>query len=149
ILVALLAILWSSSELFRRLLKINDTINTNINWPLFFLIGGLSVLVFLLVARRSEYYSKLVFGLLILLIGSNYYRWINRNDSIYVSGAGQVASTLRVKGTSSITLLFKEIPHQSFFPQLTYYTNGWTLGWIGGKTSQSFSFDKADSLFSI
>jgi hypothetical protein len=81
------------------------------------------------------------------LIVSTFVRWQNRNEMTFIDGAEKVATTLRHNlSIHSLAVYHEDYPHESYVPQLNYYTEGWLLGWNKNRTSMTKTWNEIDSL---
>jgi hypothetical protein len=142
--VLLMAIAWSASEQVRLL------ITHRIEWGnITFRPAGIAIILIALVLSgmifrsvkdRSRYVAIVSF----LLVGIAVAHLFSEEEIVFENGASQIASVVLAPNTkNNIVVIHPDFPNEEYAPQLAYYADGWTLGWIPGKTSRSITWDSA------
>jgi 4-amino-4-deoxy-L-arabinose transferase-like glycosyltransferase len=143
---------WSGSELVRKAIRENSISSLN---PDYLFIVYLLILVvassFVFYKYKARFFNNVIlFTASLLLISIDYYRLGSRKEETYIDGAKESAKIL-ISNPSirSLTVYHNNVPHESFMPQLNYYTDGWLLGWNSSRYGKMKTLDEIDSLISI
>lgn len=140
--VLALAVLWSLSAQVRLLLKGVD---------FEFILPGtgsiaIATIVLAIIAglawqsrTRSELLYLILAGLFVL---SASVKVLNYKEEVFTDGARHIATTLGSQPTiTNLVSLHTSLPSDDLAPRLAYYTEGWTRGWIPGKTASALHWD--------
>jgi 4-amino-4-deoxy-L-arabinose transferase-like glycosyltransferase len=139
-----LAVAWSASEQVRML------VTHRLVWYEFHIpvIGIITVVIALAVAvffwRAIQGRTKYAIVFSTILLGIALANLFSEDESESIHGASQIGKVLLENPTkNNLVVIHRDFPSEEYAPQLAYYTNGWTLGWIPGKTSRTISWDSA------
>ncbi len=142
--VILMSIAWSASEQVRLL------ITHRIEWGnIIFRPPGIAIILIALIlsgiifrsVKDRSRYSTIVS---ILLVGIALAHLFSEEDLVFENGASQIASVVLGTNTkNNIVVIHPDFPNEEYAPQIAYYSKGWTLGWVPGKTSRSITWDSA------
>ncbi len=142
--ILLLAVGWSASEQVRLLLTGRFPSRDFIIEPAGVAAFGIIIMLGIAAMRFTKTKAKAEVGFSALLLAIAFTHIFSANENIYQNGAEQVAAIAENLPTRSrIVLIHEDFPNEQYAPQLAYYTNGWTLGWIPGKISQTITWDSA------
>ncbi len=142
VIALLLAVGWSGSEQIRLFVTHRIVWNDIIFKP----AGLITMLIALVLSvnafRIMEDRLRLATAFSILLLGIGVSHLCSEGNSVFENGASQVATIIAQPNMkTNLVLIHSGFPNEQFAPQLAYYTNGWTLGWIPGKTSHAITWD--------
>jgi hypothetical protein len=142
--VLLLAVAWSASEQVRLLITHrilwSNIIFRPVGLATFLIALILSGIIFHFVKDRSKYAA--IFS--ILLVGIALAHLFSEEEIVFENGASRVASiVLAPDAKNNMVVIHPDFPNEEYAPQLAYYADGWTLGWIPGKTTRTITWDSA------
>lgn len=141
---AVLAIAWSASEQVRLLLTHHLAWNDFIVRPLGMITTGFAVVLAAIGLARIKSRARYAIALSLLLLGLAFTHLLSEDAPVFEDGAAKVAALAAgLSSKSTMVVIHSDFPHELYAPQLAYYTGGWTLGWIPGKTSQTITWDSA------
>jgi 4-amino-4-deoxy-L-arabinose transferase-like glycosyltransferase len=140
----LLAVAWSASEQIR-LLVTHRMVWDEVQIPL---IGIVTVVIALATAayfwRSRQGRSKYAIVISTILLGIALANLFSEDESESIHGASLIMTVLSANlAKSDLVVIHSDFPSEQYAPQLAYYSKGWTLGWIPGKTSRAISWDSA------
>jgi 4-amino-4-deoxy-L-arabinose transferase-like glycosyltransferase len=140
----LMAMAWSASEQIRLLITHRivwgDIIFRPVGLICVLIALALSGIIFRYVKDRSRYAAIVS----ILLVGFAFAHLFSEEEIVFENGASQIASIVLAPNTkNNMVVIHADFPNEEHAPQLTYYTDGWNLGWIPGKTSRAITWDSA------
>jgi 4-amino-4-deoxy-L-arabinose transferase-like glycosyltransferase len=142
--VLLLSVAWSASEQVRLFLT-HRLIWDAIEVPLIGIViitmaVALAILVWRL--RLEQFRFAALFPMLLLGIALAHLWSDDKSENIH--GAPQIGTIISALPTKDdLVVIHNDFSHEEYAPQLAYYTGGWTLGWIPGKTSRAITWDSA------
>ena len=142
IVIALLAIAWSASVQVRLFLTHRLAWN-GIEIPS---VGIVTIIVSCILATVFWWFlgKRPVIIFSTILLGLALAHLFSDDQSESMQGAPQ-AATMLLSGSAknNLIVIHRNFPNEEYAPQLAYYTKGWTLGWIPGKTSRAITWDSA------
>ena len=151
-LLVIAALVWSSSELLRIGLRVGYLPQ----WPRPEIVLSCSLLFFFFLAiflLRSVPLAlqrntlRLIQCAASLILALGFTRIYATNDEAFNDGAVITANTLiSLKTVHSLTVYCDDYPHESYLPQLNYYTQGWLLGWDSTHIGYTETWSACDSL---
>ncbi len=149
LLLILFALVWTSSELIRN--SIRERYLTSLHLDYFMIIAILIVIsmIVLLLTKKFRLPEQTIVLLMasLIIIGGDFYRWSSRNNKTFIDGAEQVGNVLlHSPGIHHITAYYEDYPHESYLPQLNYYTDCWFIGWNNDRTGDTKAWSECDSL---
>ncbi len=145
--VLLLVIAYSSSEQVRLLFTHRIRWREFITVPQGLVAFGIAVTLGIAATMSSENHARISVGFSVLLLSLAFLHLFSTQEHVYQDGAESVASIATLlPEKSSILVIHPNFPNEKYAPQLAYYTHGWTLGWIPGKTSRTMTWDSSVSL---
>lgn len=148
----LFALVWSASELLRK--SIREHSMPSFHYDLFLIIGvaGFAVII---IALTYKYFSSSPQGIVmlfasVLFLSAAYFRLASRSNDTFIDGAEQVGQIVHnTYNIHSLIAYHDGYPHQSYLPQLNYYSEGWLLGWDSIRTGMTKTWTEIDSLINI
>jgi len=152
VLLLFIAVGWSGSELVRRGVR-EHVIPDLHSIYLFLAILFISLMILSWFLFKQFHLSSTVivlFTLSCFYISVDYYRWEMRERGTYFDGATETAGILLHTPEIHSLIAYQDgSAHESYLPQLNYYTNGWLLGWDSSKTGMTKTWAELDSLMRI
>lgn len=150
--VLLSALIWSSSELLRNSIKDFSIAAMQFDLSAMIITSLLTVILFTVLYKYFRYsvQNMVLFSASLLLLAFGYYRWGSRHNETFVDGAEEVGNILlHSSQIYSLTAYHDDFPHESYLPQLNYYTNAWLIGWDKTRTGAVKTWNELDSLITI
>ncbi len=142
--VTLCAMAWSMSEQLRLFVTHRVNWSQVVFFPQAIVCAMLGFALAILLWKKVKSPARFALAFSVLLLGLALGHVLSEHDSVYEDGAGQVAAIAAIQpGKPNLIVVHHNFPHEQYAPQLAYYTNGWTLGWLPGNTSQFLTWDSA------
>lgn len=140
--LVVIPVLYSISVQFRAWLR--DP-NIELISPPFWLLAAATLVMLMVIyfGRRQQPITQIVNIAVALLVVAAYVRTLGASPAVFDQGASEIAATLaNDPRITHLNILHSDVPHDSLAPQLAYYTNGWTAGWLHDR---SVSRETADT----
>ena len=142
--LVVLLIAWSASEQVRLLLTHRIQWSDVIARPAGIITIGIAVVLAGIALTRIKSTSRYAIAFCVILLGIALSHLLSQSDAVYENGAANISALVDSLSTkTTMVVIHPDFPHELYAPQLAFYTGGWTLGWIPGKTSRSITWDSA------
>jgi 4-amino-4-deoxy-L-arabinose transferase-like glycosyltransferase len=137
----IVATMWSLSTQFRLFVKGAEFEYIAARWdiavPLAIALVALIAFQLKQSSRSHVAFTGLV-GAIVIVAGT---RIIGYPPDLYNDGAKQIASKLLTRPkVTNLIVVHSGAPFDSLTPRLAYYTNGWTSGWVEGRSSEKLAW---------
>jgi 4-amino-4-deoxy-L-arabinose transferase-like glycosyltransferase len=142
--LTLFTVAWSASEQVRLLVTHRMLWNNTIFAPSGWIIVSIAFILSGIALHFAHDRMRFATAFVVILVGIAFAHLFSEGNFVFENGASQVATIIsHPSSKTNIVVIHYDFPNEEYAPQLAYYTCGWTLGWIPGKTSRTFTWDTA------
>jgi len=139
-----IAFAWSISEQVRLLATGRLRWNATAVLPETIIVLVITIIATSLILFKASVQTRYALGFCVLLLGVAIGHLISQQDAVFMLGARRTAAVaFSVPQKNTIVLIHPDFPNEEYAPQLAYYTDGWTLGWLPGKYSNAITWQRA------